>query len=92
MESFTVRELLDKAGLAPEEFYPGKRIVIPLRQAGEYRSHCVVYDWRNPAKITIEVKAGLTGKDLPPKELAKYPVAFQAKTLLEFDITDETKH
>ena len=92
MESLTVKELLDKAGLKPEEFYPGKKIVMPLKQAGEYKSHCVVYDWRNPEKIIIEVKAGLSGKDLPPEELKKYPVSLQAKTLIEFDVSKATKH
>lgn len=91
METYSVEEILSFAGLSPDEFYPGKRLVIPLKQVGEYRSHCVVYDWRHPEKITVEVKAGLSGKNLQPKELAKYPVSLQAKTLIEFDVSKAIK-
>lgn len=91
MENLTVQDILDKMGLKPSEFYPGKKVVIPLKQAGEYKSHCIVCDWRNPNKISFEVKAGLSGKDLIPKELAKYPIALQTKNLVEFDVTTATK-
>lgn len=81
-----IQELLDKAGL-DEPFYPGKRVVKKCPQQGEYKSHCVVYDWRDPKKIRIEVKAGLTGHDLPAKELCKYPISFQAPTFIEVAVT-----
>jgi len=58
-----VKQFLEEAGIT-EAFYPGKRLVHSCRQPGEYKSHCVVLDWRNPDKIKIEVKAGLSGKDL----------------------------
>ncbi len=77
-----IQELLDKAGL-DEPLYPGKRAVKKCPQQGQFKSHCVVYDWRDPAKIRIEVKAGLTGRDLPPKELSKYPISFQSPTFIE---------
>jgi hypothetical protein len=80
-----IKEFLAKAGLE-EPLYPGKRIVKKLPQAGEYKSHCVVYDWRNPEKITVEVKAGLSGRDLDPKELAKYPPSLQSKTFIEINV------
>lgn len=83
-----IQELLGKAGLK-EPLYPGKKVVQKCRQEGEYKSHCVVYDWRNPDKIIIEVKAGLSGRDLPPKELKKYPVSFQAPTFFEIDVSQE---
>ena len=84
-----IEELLKKSGL-DEQLYPGKRVVKKCRQSGEYKSHCVVYDWRNPDKIVIEVKAGLSGRDLPPDELKKYPVSFQAPTFFEI-IIDKKK-
>lgn len=81
-EKVNIQELLAKAGLN-EPFYPGKRVVKKLPQQGQYKSHCVVYDWRDPKKIRIEVKAGLSGRDLPPKELSKYPISFQTPTYIE---------
>lgn len=80
-----IQELLERCGL-DEPLYPGKRVVKKLPQPGEYKSHCVVYDWRDPEKVLIEVRAGLTGRDLPPKELAKYPVSFQSPTYIEIDV------
>ena len=79
-----IQEFLKECGL-DEPLYPGKRVVKKLPQPGENKSHCVVYDWRNPDKIRVEVKAGLTGKDLPLKELKKYPVSFQTPTYIEID-------
>lgn len=82
-----IQEYLQKCGLDGDEpFYPGKRIVKKLPQAGEYKSHCIVYDWREPEKIRIEVKAGLSGRTLPPKELAKYPPSFQSPTYIEIAV------
>ncbi len=80
-----IKEFLQKCGL-DEPLYPGKRVVKKLPQPGEYKSHCIVYDWRKPDMIRIEVKAGLSGKTLPPKELKKYPIAFQAPTFIEIDV------
>lgn len=80
-----IQELLERCGL-DEPLYPGKRVVKKLPQPGEYKSHCVVYDWRDPDKVLIEVKAGLTGRDLPPKELAKYTMSFQSPTRIEIDV------
>jgi hypothetical protein len=80
-----IQEALELAGL-DEPLYPGKRVVKKCRQSGEYKSHCVVYDWRDPNKIRISVKAGLTGRDLPPEELKKYPVSFQAPTYFDLYI------
>jgi len=80
-----IKEFVEQTGLQ-EPFYPGKRLIKPCPQPGEFRSHCVVYDWRDPAKIRIEIKAGLTGRDLSTKDLAKYPVSFQAPTFIEIDV------
>lgn len=80
-----IQEFIKQAGLE-EAFYPGKRVVKPCPQPGEYKSHCVVYDWRSPERIRIEIKAGLSGRDLPTKDLAQYPVSFQAPTFIEIDV------
>ena len=80
----TVQELLDKVGI--DDIFPGQKIVKPYKNSGEFKSHCMVFDWKNPQKLRIEVKAGLTGKDLPPSELRKYPVSLQTPTYFEFEI------
>lgn len=86
-----IQEFIRQAGL-DEPFYPGKRVVKPCPQPGEYKSHCVVYDWHDPSQIRIEIKAGLSGRDLPLKELTKYPVSFQAPTFMLIDVkTGEIK-
>lgn len=80
-----IKEFVEQSGLT-EPFYPGKWVVKPCPQPGEFRSHCVVYDWRDPARIRIEIKAGLSGRDIPAKELVRYPVSFQAPTFIEIDV------
>lgn len=85
-----VKEFLEEAGIT-EAFYPGKRLVHSCRQAGEYRSHCVVFDWRDPSKIKIEVKAGLSGKDLEPSKLKYYPVSFQTPTYVDIEVVNDNK-
>jgi len=85
-----VKQFLDEAGIT-EAFYPGKRLVHSCRQPGEYKSHCVVLDWRDPSKIRIEVKAGLSGKDLEPKNLKYYPVSFQTPTYVDIEVVNDNK-
>ena len=80
-----IKEFIDQSGLE-EPFYPGKRIVKLCPQPGEYKSHCVVYDWRNPELIRIEIKAGLSGRELPANDLIRYPVSFQAPSFIEIDV------
>lgn len=83
-----VKEFLAQSGVT-ESFYPGKRIVHKMRQTGEYKSHCVVLDWRNPDKIKIEVKAGLSGKNLEPKQLKYFPVSFQSPTYVDLEVVND---
>ena len=83
-----VKEFLEEAGI-DEAFYPGKRLIKSCRQEGEYKSHCVVLDWRNPDKIRIEVKAGLSGKDLEPKKLKYYPVSLQTPTYVDIEVIED---
>lgn len=80
-----IKEFIADAGLV-DPFYPGKRSVKLCPQPGEYKSHCVVYDWSDPSRIRIEIKAGLSGRDLPTKDLIRYPVSFQAPTYIEIDV------
>ncbi|MEZ5814480.1 MAG: hypothetical protein R3E13_07185 [Alphaproteobacteria bacterium] len=85
-----VKEFLEESGIT-EAFYPGKRLVHSCRQPGEYKSHCVVFDWRDPGKIKIEIKAGLSGKDLEPARLKYYPVSFQTPTYVNIEVINDNK-
>lgn len=80
-----IQELVENSQLN-EAFYPGKRVVKFCPQPGEFKSHTVIFDWRNPTTIRIEVKAGLTGHDLPTKEIIQYPISFQSPTYIEIDV------
>lgn len=85
-----VKKFLEESGIS-EPFYPGKRLVHPCRQVGEYKSHCVVMDWRSPDHVRIELKAGLSGKDLAPEKLKYYPVSLQSPTYVDIEITNDNK-
>ena len=85
-----VKEFLAEAGIT-EPVYPGKRTVHSCKQLGEYKSHCVVVDWRNPDKIRLEVKAGLSGQNLTPQKLKYYPVSFQAPTYVDIEIVNDNE-
>ncbi|GJL86160.1 MAG: hypothetical protein DHS20C02_19350 [Micavibrio sp.] len=85
-----VQKFLEDAGVK-EPFYPGKRIILPCAQTGEFKSHCVVLDWRIPEKIRLEIKPGLTGKDLEPKKLKKYPVSLQMPTYVEIEVINDNE-
>jgi hypothetical protein len=80
-----IKEFIEQSGLE-EPFYPGKKIVKLCPQPGEFKSHCVVYDWRDPKFIRIEIKAGLSGRDLAANDLIMYPVSFQAPSFIEIDV------
>ena len=86
----SIAELVESAGFESEEFYPGKRLVKKYQLTGQYKSHCVVMNWFDPAIVHVELKAGLTGKDLDPQDLKNYPVSFQAPTYLDIRIGNET--
>lgn len=85
-----VKQFLEESGIT-EDFYPGKRLIHSCRQPGEYKSHCVVLDWRDPDKIRIEVKAGLSGRDLEPKKLKYYPISFQTPTYVDIEVVNDNK-
>ena len=85
-----VKEFLKESGIA-EAFYPGKRLVHSCRQPGQYKSHSVVFDWRDPDRIKIEVKAGLSGKDLEPEKLKYYPVCFQTPTYIDIELVNDNR-
>lgn len=77
-----IKEFLDHAGIE-EQIYPGKKLLVRCPQPGEFKSHCVEIDWKNPELLHLEVKAGLSGHALKPADLKHYPVSFQARTYLE---------
>jgi hypothetical protein len=85
-----VKQFLEESGIT-EPFYPGKRLVHACRQEGQFKSHSVVFDWRNPAKIRVQLYAGLTGKALTIKELKHYPVSFQTPTYVDIEIVNDNK-
>lgn len=77
-----VKELIDQAGLS-EPMYPGKKYVKKYPLPGEYKSHCIVFDWHDSKLLHVELKAGLNGRTLDLVDLKKYPVSYQARTYLE---------
>lgn len=82
-----IAEFIEKTGLK-EPIYPGKRVVQTCA-IGPFKSHCIVYDWRDPEQLKIEIRAGTSGQALPLKELQKYPVSFQAPTHVVIEIASE---
>ncbi len=81
-----IEEFIEKTGLK-EPLYPGKRMVQTCA-VGPFKSHCIVYDWRDPDQLIIEIKAGTSGHALPFKELKNYPVSFQADTHVIIEISN----
>lgn len=86
-----IQELVRETGL-DENIYPGKKLVKKYVQPGEFKSHCMVFDWRSD-NLRVELKAGLTGRDLDLSDLKNYPVSYQAPTFLELvsDVANEIK-
>lgn len=85
-----VAHFLEEADIK-DPFYPGKRLVKQCKQQGDFKSHCVVMDWRTPEKIHIDIKAGLSGRDMEPKDLKNYPICFQSPTFIEIKVTNDNK-
>lgn len=85
-----IKKFLDQAGIK-DSFYPGKRLVVPCAQTGEYKSHCLVLDWRDPSKILLRVKPGMSGKDLEPAKIKKYPVSLQTPTYVEIEVINDNE-
>lgn len=85
-----IKELLDSADLR-EPVYPGKKLVKKYAIPGQYKSHCVVFDWRVSDTLRVELKAGQSGRDLDPVELKNYPVSFQAPTYLDLHVENDNE-
>ncbi len=83
-----VKSFLDNADVK-DSLYPGKRIVKPCKQIGEYKNHCVVIDWRDPEAIQIDIKPGLSGKQLAPEIVHQYPVCFQMPTSVRIKVIND---
>lgn len=84
-----IQELVKETGL-DEKIYPGKKLVKKYVQPGEFKSHCVVFDWRSDL-LRVELKAGLHGRDLDLSDLKNYPVSYQAPTFLELMTANDDK-
>ena len=85
-----VNELIEASDLK-EPLYQGKRVVKKYPVAGDHKRHCMVFDWRDHSLLHVELKAGLTGRDLEPKDLAQYPVSFQARTFVDIETANENE-
>jgi len=85
-----VKEFLDHADVQ-ESLYPGKRIVKSCKQIGQYKNHCVVFDWRDPDMIKIDVRPGLSGKLLAPEIIKEYPVCFQMPTHVKIKVVNDNE-
>ncbi len=83
-----VKKFLEFADIQ-EALYPGKRLVKPCKQVGQYKNHCVVMDWRDPDVIRIDIKPGLSGKQLAPEVIKEYPVCFQAPTYVKIEVVSD---
>lgn len=85
-----IKDFLADADIG-EALYPGKRFVKHCKQVGEFKSHCVVFDWRNPKELVVEVKPGMTGRHLAPEVTKKYPVCFQMPTYVKIAVTNDNE-
>ncbi len=85
-----VHEILKESGIE-ESIYPGKRIIKKYPQSGDHKSHCAVADWSNPDRFRLELRAGLTGQQLPLSELKQYPISFQAQTYIDIAFNDNER-
>lgn len=74
-----------------EALYPGKRVVKPCKQIGDFKNHCIVIDWRNPSEIQIDVRPGLSGKVLAPEMIKQYPVCFQTPTYVKIKVLNDNE-
>lgn len=83
-----VQKFLEFANIK-EALYPGKRFVKPCKQIGQYKNHCIVLDWRNPDIIRIDIKPGLSGKQLAPEVVKEYPVCFQTPTYVKIQVIND---
>ncbi|MCK5374907.1 MAG: hypothetical protein KAJ40_06450 [Alphaproteobacteria bacterium] len=83
-----VKEFLEHADIR-EALYPGKRLVKPCKQIGQYKNHCIVIDWRDPEIISIDIKPGISGKQLAPEVVKEYPVCFQTPTYVKIKVMND---
>lgn len=86
-----IQELVKETGLN-EQLYPGKKLVKKYTQPGEYKSHCVTFDWRSSDLLRVELKAGLTGRNMDISDLKNYPVSYQAPTFIELITNDNVEN
>lgn len=85
-----IKDLIDRAGLQ-DPLYPGKRLVKKYPLPGEYKSHCIVFDWHDSRLLHVELKAGLSGNMPALSDLKKYPISYQAQTYVDIDTSAKGK-
>ena len=81
-----IADLLSQLGFSNETLYWGKKLVHALPQPGSFKSQSVVANWVEPRRIRIDVRAGLSGKQLTGKDLAHYPLQLQSETFFDFHV------
>lgn len=79
-------EFFDMVGLQ-EPLHPGEKKVIPVRSEKQGASYCIVYDWRSDLhKIRVEIKPGLTGRDLSPERMMEVPPSLKTPIFVEAEV------
>lgn len=76
-------EFFDMVGLQ-EPLHPGEKKVIPVRSEKVGASYSIIYDWRSDLhKIRVEIKPGLTGRDLSPERMKEVPPSLKTPIYVE---------
>ena len=84
-------EFFDMVGLQ-EPLIPGQKKVIPVRSEKPGASYCIVYDWRSDLdKIRVEIKPGLTGRDLSPERMKEVPPSLKTPIFVEAEVSFDGK-
>lgn len=83
-------EFFDMVGLQ-QPLLPGERKVIPVRSEKPGASYCIVYDWRSDLeKIRVEIKPGMTGRDLSPERMKDVPPSLKTPIFVEANVDYDT--
>jgi len=82
-------EFFDMVGLQ-EPLHPGEKKVIPVRSEKVGASYSIVYDWRSDLhKIRVEIKPGLTGREISPERMKDVPPSLQTPIYVEAAVNFE---
>lgn len=82
-------EFFDMVGLQ-EPLHPGEKKVVPVRSEKVGASYSIVYDWRSDLhKIRVEIKPGLTGREISPERMKDVPPSLQTPIYVEAAVNFE---